>query len=376
MSDSRRPAVSVVAVLGRFQRRLRLVAFVKTLPLSVAVAAAGALAVARIAGLPPTVTAIALLVGVLAATLASAAIARRHTGLGRTAAAVDRRFGLSNRIATALECRGHDDAMSALVVADAEAALCLRRPQDVPFEAPRHLVWIATLFAAAVAAFVLVGEPSTAREQLAPSEGVLGGSASASPANAKRTAASPAAAASASDANDTARRSMPAAPNDRGQRVESPQAASTNETADRLPGASSDTSSASERGGESRNPPGANTTQTTRPNGANSARQGGRDGAASADGSSRSQAPAGRGGAGTSSDVRATTDAAGGVRGTSTPDARASGDTLRAGARASDLTPAARWDRAESALAREHLPFEMRKYVRDYLVAIRTGSRP
>ncbi|HET9833132.1 MAG TPA: hypothetical protein VFP91_15530, partial [Vicinamibacterales bacterium] len=137
MCDSSRPDVKVVAGLGRFQRRLRLVAFVKALPLTAVVAATGALAVARIASLRPTVTAIALLVGVLAATLVSAVIARRHTGLARTAAAVDRRFGLSNRIATALEYGGQDDAMSTLVVADAEAALRLRSPRDVPFEAPR-----------------------------------------------------------------------------------------------------------------------------------------------------------------------------------------------------------------------------------------------
>src|SRR5689334_5332243 len=136
--------------LRRFQRRLRLVAFVRALPLVTAVAGTGALAVARIASLSATAATLTLLVGVLAAMLASAVVARQRTGLGHTAAAVDRRFGLANRIVTALECVGHEDAMSTLVVADAESALRRRRPQDVPFEAPRHLAWIITGFAAAV----------------------------------------------------------------------------------------------------------------------------------------------------------------------------------------------------------------------------------
>ena len=371
MSDSARPAAGIIAGLERFQRRLWLVAFLRTLPLAAAVATAAALAVARIGGLQPTVTAIAVLFGVLGAALAAALIARRHTGLARTAAAVDRRFGFANRMTTALECAGQEDAMSSLVVADAAAVLRLRRPQDVSFESPRHFGWIVTGLAAAVAAFFLLGGSSNSREQLSGSEGVLGGSAAS-----KSSASDKPSPTAAASANGTTPRSVPAAANDRGERVESRQAARSDETADRLRGEHDAASRTSERTGESRQSSATGASQSTRANGANSAKQGARADSANANGSGPSQTQAGRGGAGASTEVRTTTDAAGGVRGTSSPDLRASGDTLRPDTGVPDLTPAARWDRAESALTREHLPLEMRNYVRDYLIAIRTGSRP
>jgi len=373
MSDPTTPAAGMIAGLERFQRRLWLVAFVKSLPLSVTVATAGALAVARSAGLQPTVTAIAVLFGVLAAALAAAVIARRHTGLARTAAAVDRRFGLANRMTTALECAGQDDGMSSLVVADAGAVLSLRRPQDVSFETPRHLTWIVTGFAASVAAFFLLGGSSNAREQLSASEGVLRGGAAASPTGENRTTMSPATAASA---NSTARRSVPAAATDQGERVESRQAARRDEAADRVPGARDAASTASERAGALQQSSATDGSQSMRANAANSASQGARAASANANGSEPRQPQAGRGGAGASTEVRTTTDAAGGVRGASPPDRRATGDTLRPRTSVPALTPVARWDRAESALAREQLPLEMRNYVRDYLIAIRTGTRP
>jgi len=372
MSDSTTPAAGMIAGLERFQRRLWLVAFVRAVPLAAAIATTAALAFARVAGLQPATTALAVLFGVLSAALAVAMMARRHTGLAGTAAAVDRRFGLANRMTTALEFAAQDDGMSSLVVADAAAVLRLRRPQDVSFEAPRHLGWIVTGLAAAVATFFLLGGSSNAPEQVAASEGVLGGAAaSASPATEKRTTM----ASTAASENGTARRPSPAAASDRG-RVESRQAVRSDEAAGRPSGARDVANSTAERAGQASQSSATGAPQSVRANGANSVTQGARAGSANANGTAPSQALAGRGGAGTSADVRTTTDAAGGVRGTSPPDSRASGDTLRPATGSPALTTAARWDRAESALAREHLPLEMRNYVRDYLIAIRTGSRP
>jgi hypothetical protein len=191
MSDLDRPAARMLAQLERFRRRLILVAFVKRFPLSAAIAVSGALVAARIGGVQANGVLIAVVTSALVASLAAASIAYRRTGrIVQVAATLDGRFGLANRLATALQFSGDDDGVASLIAADADAALRDRRPQDVPFEAPRHLAWIVGGVAAVVVAAGLVGKSPGDTDTSVSSRGVLGGAANASMSDGRRSLAS------------------------------------------------------------------------------------------------------------------------------------------------------------------------------------------
>ena len=115
----------------------------------------------------------------------------------------------------------------------------------------------------------------------------------------------------------------------------------------------------------------------TSSSGATGGQAGGRERGAGGDATLGHQAPARNNlrGASGSEVARGTAAGAGGVRGTSTPDGRTAATQpglANAGERSTAL---AAWDRAESALARERLPLELRTYVRSYLAAVRPEGR-
>lgn len=379
MSDLDRPAARMLAQLERFRRRLILVAFVKRLPLSAAIAVSGALVAARIGGVQANGVLIALVTSALVASLAAASIAYRRTGrIVQVAATLDGRFGLANRLATALQFSGDDDGVASLISADADAALRGRRPQDVPFEAPRHLAWIVGGVAAVVVAAGLVGKSPADTDTSVSSRGVLGGAANASMSDGRRSLASTPA---PSNVSAAAARVQQADPN--GQRGIAPVRSNNAPAADdplsrqttvrEAPTQSADSAAdprQARAADAARTPPGSS--------GAAAGRVGERRGSA-ASSAPRSEAPTARadlGGSVGANALRSTTTRAGGVRGTTADPSPTSDTDQRPITNRGGMTPAAAWDRAESAIEREHLPLDLRTYVRGYLVAIKSGGLP
>jgi hypothetical protein len=348
--------------------------------LSAAIAVSGALVAARIGGVQANGVLIALVTSALAASLAAASIAYRRTGrIVQVAATLDGRFGLANRLATALQFSGDDDGVASLIAADADAALRDRRPQDVPFEAPRHLAWIVGGVAAVVVAAALVGKSPGDTDTSVSSRGVLGGAANASMSDGRRSLASTVA---PSNVSAAAAQVQQADPN--GQRgiapVRSKNAAAADDPLSRqttvreAPTQSADSPAdprQARAADAARTPPGSS--------GAAAGRAGEGRGSAGASRAPRSEAPTARadlgGGVGANA-LRSTTTRAGGVRGTTADPSPTSDTDQRPITNRGGMTPAAAWDRAESAIEREHLPLDLRTYVRGYLVAIRSGGLP
>ena len=377
MSDLDGSRTPLIPQLERFRRRLILVALVRLLPVAAAIAVGAAVVLAQVArwGANGALMAAALSTGV--ASVVAAVIAYRRTGgLVQVAATLDRRFELANRLATAMAFAGDDDGMATLIAADAQVTLGRRRPQDVAFESPRHLTWIVVGTAAVVVASVFASQPSSDSDASVASQGVLGDTAPAAAASGRALASPPqtssaseAARVQPADANAGRAAAASSAARKPGSLDEPASQSTSREAADRP----------AERDAESRRTPSIDPART--PAGANGASAGQRANdarSANANSASPNQAQQARGnlggGAGANA-VRSTTARAGGVRGDANLSATSPQERVALTPRAA-TTPSAAWDRAESAIEREHLPLDLRTYVRDYLVAIRSGGLP
>jgi hypothetical protein len=136
----------------------------------------------------------------------------------------------------------------------------------------------------------------------------------------------------------------------------------------------------SSRNGESDRIPAAQTTSSAdAPHGASAGRASDRNAVTTVGTGSPNQlqtAPSELGGASGAVLSRGTSASAGGVRGGSTVGEHSDDPSHITGKARAISTPLATWNRAESALAHEPLPLELRNYVREYLIAIRPGSQP
>lgn len=380
MSEVARPETRLIAQLRRFRRRLRAVTFARVFPVAVTIAMVVALAGVWIGGTRTNIAATALAAAVAAASLVAAVVAHLRTRrLADTAATLDSRFGLENRLATALEFAGHADAMSALIVADANVRLAARRLHDVPFEGPRHLAWLLTGLTAAVVIFAVSRTPSLAVTDRAASQSVLSATAGAASSSARRAPG-----ATAASVNEgTPRLAADADSRDRTLQSASPSEGRESTGSSALPkGAATTTStpSAGQDGGAARSAATENAKLPSTPAAGSNGRgaSGARSGAATAavSGPAQTTGNGAAGAAGGSAPPRGTAAGAGGVRDASPLDGRSGGAPSHNTHRADVSTAPAAWDRAESALAREHLPLDLRRYVRDYLIAVRPGGRP
>src|SRR5437588_6448974 len=136
MTEHQPAARSLTVVLGAYQRRLRLVAFVRYLPAS----AAGAIAILSATAIITPMTArgamISILGGAALVAIAAGALALMQTpSLSTTANIVDRRFGLANLVVTALQFSEKADSVSRLIVANADARLAAHLPNELPLDA-------------------------------------------------------------------------------------------------------------------------------------------------------------------------------------------------------------------------------------------------
>ena len=371
MSNLDPVAPRLLAQLELFRRRLVLVAFFKRLPFAAAIAVSGAVVIARTSHLPLTGALTAVLVGAIVAALSVALIAYRRTGdLVHVAATLDLRFGLANSIATAVEFANHDDSVARLIAADADVMLRRRRPQDLPFEAPRHLGWIAAGVVTVLVAFAFVGAPPDDRDIPVGSEGVLGGAATGSPSPGRGALASQSPTPGQSDptarmqpADAAVRRDPAPAPSNK--------SANADDSMNRRTSVGESQSQSANRAGEPRRGRAPEPTRTpVGPNGAGAGPAAGRGGLADASSASRGDLG---GGASVNALPSTTTVRAGGVRGTTADSPLTPAKAAAVGNRVA-VSPSAAWDRAESAIEREHLPLEFRTYVHDYFVAIKAGG--
>ncbi len=379
------PVPPLAARVRLFRRRLWLIAFVRTWPAATAVAvmaaAAAALAIRRLDG-----DRVALLVGaMIVATVFAAVAARRRTGgIADAAATLDRRFGLANRIVTALEFGAQGDDVARLIAEDAASRLGRRRPEDLPLEAPRHLGWIVTGFIVLAVAFVAAGRSTTTAGDAITSQGVLADGAGAPTAIGGRTATAPSSSRGASAVAGDERRLADARSEDP-LTPSSPKSGAAADVPPRRADAGDAQPSASSSPSPSSSPPSApsrdsaavSSPRRTAALSGSDGRSPGREAAAAAAASSGRERATGddRGAGAGATGVRGTASGAGGVSGAA---AQRSPDESQVHGRSNEPreTAAAAWNRAESALARERLPVGLRGYVHDYLVAIRPGSRP
>ncbi len=377
-------ATDFLAQLRRFGYRLGLVEFVRCWPATAAIVCVIVAAVARIVPLSLSGAAVTLVIGILTASAIAALVARRRAGrLAHTASVLDARFGLANRVATALQFSGEPDAVSLLIVADASAMLKRRRPEDVPLETPRHFGIIVAGAIAVALAVTMIGKPSPRDDDgdRTASQGVLSGVAGGTPQKSgSRPASAPVVqapsnvqAAQASAAADDGRqssRSSPAPSTSSSQtsgtqrerqepgRVDSAQTANRTRAPASAAQVNSQLVSMEGRSGSTGNHA-SSATANSRPSSKNSLDERGTIG----------------GGAGVT-DPHGTTTRAGGVRGAAPLDDASAGAGQSIQTTAASATAASAWDRAEAALAREHLPADRRAYVRDYLIAIRPDRQP
>jgi hypothetical protein len=371
----------LLAHLARHRRRLVLLAFARHL-LAIGAAALVAVAVALFVARPPRETGF---LAVAAVALASTAVAGVVTFLRRpstttTARLIDRRLDLHDRTAAALEHCRSDESIVSLIVADATRRLAGVRPNTVfPFELWPRAAITAVALAAAVAASSIDASRSAGRER---GDGSQGPSAGAAPNASARDEAKPGSADVA--ASDT---SVPAsAPsNTRSDGTRSP--------ASRAEGSS--TSPSGETPERRHTPPAPETGSASATTRAPTQAVGrGSD-------ASSNQAPAGGVGADAATGARGIAALSGAAR----PGAEraggsaAGGTTARTGAggvtggalvHREDAMPstretarvltAARFGhvraQAESALSRDDIPPALRRYVRDYFLALQPPAKP
>ncbi|HUK37474.1 MAG TPA: hypothetical protein VLV86_26335 [Vicinamibacterales bacterium] len=378
MSDGLSPDTRLRAQVGRFQRRLIAIACVRTLPATASVVIGGVLLVGWIAHWRPEAVAGGVAAGAVLAALSSMLLAARRTGrLAATAAAIDLRFGLANRIATALEFAAQDDQVSRLIVGDALSTLSRRSPQDLPFERPRHLGWTFAGLTAAIVAFGIVSPRSGASDDRARSQLVLNSVASTSSSN------DPHARTSTASTSDESERPVASA-NQRGRQAtsttNSAPRADNDESAPRQAAAGNTPTESAQRNAEPGRPGEIDAVKSPSAargvsGGQATTRQSEVSGVAVSRSNLETTSKEFRGASGSAA-VRGSTTGSGGARGPSTPDARNTNTQPASTYGLERSTTQATWDRAESALARERLPLSLRSYVRSYLAAIRPGVRP
>ena len=345
-SFSASSAVSaLIVVVRRCRRRLRFVAAVRyagiSLPVAIVLIETTAI-IARPAPAMLTMIAAATIVSAMIAALFAAAV--RAPGLRETAAALDSRLRLQDRMVTALQVLKDDDAMARLVVEDAALRVTDLSPsRTFPFESPRHFRAITAVVVSVSAVFALtavVTSPTWRTDRPR-------GTGPAGPGGAQQE-----------------RRSQPG-PN---QAVESvpPSPSASN----RQPGSAAQVTSrgtepaARERG---RTPPGLKTTET----------RGRSAGAASAPGRDATGGTgASNGGRGATTEARNLTNGAGGVKGEPLQSAQTSQvDRLPLPDPQNDPAYAARHRnasaRAQAAIAQERVPVGLTTYVKNYFIAIR-----
>ncbi len=136
--------------LRRFERRRRRVRLLELLMPALTTAAC-AWTIAVLVARPPGFDALRWGAGAMAAAMLGAVVGhwRERWTRVRIAQDLDRRFGLADRLATAVQCAGDGDAVSSLVVADADGVLSRLDPRDVQPTFGRSQRWLAVSLAAA-----------------------------------------------------------------------------------------------------------------------------------------------------------------------------------------------------------------------------------
>jgi hypothetical protein len=367
------PGDTLVSQLAALRARARRALAIRycSLVAAPALLAGQALSFAIGANATQTLTIIAVtLVGALAGSVLAAV--HRTPTLAVTAGVVDRTQRLESRATTALQFAGHNDVVSLLVLRDATARLAACQPALVfPVELPRRWPWM--LAGAAVISVLLAVAVERRVSGLPAGSSGIAISAGGAPARSSAGASQVASALPSSTS-----RVEHTAPTAAGQGskpsvdANAPTAnRSTSAMAPRVPGDTGSAPPADRRPSSTRlgDPAPADVAAASIRSGAAPARDAS-TGASSSGAAGSTARGAGGAGAGT---TRNKGKGTGGIKGgtlTSSPADPAIADT------AVPITPSSPryrtdWAKGQAAIAREHVPPALRKYVRDYFAAIR-----
>ena len=380
------PREAIRASLTPFRRRLFAAAVLSNLPWAIASAVVvGALCRWTVVVATPWTTVFAWM-GVLGGAAGLTLAVAQTPSVEQTARIVDARLGLQNRMTSALEFAGCDDAMSRLVVHDAVDHLSTRRPGEIPATGARSRAGIAALAAACCLALGLAvldprvsaaGGVGSSRDSIGDGAMASDRAGSAPRATARTGAMQTGTAAGSPAPSEAAVPGGQTPPADR-------RPPATAQPQDGRTGGVPQEASGSTPGSMQPGPPGSQG-RTTTEDAAGTGRGDARAGAAAAMPQTSGQSASGS--------PRASADRTAGAGATgASPDAATlgggvAGGTLRSGEPrpASDSAPAVTFDsgtvaaasaRAETAIARARVPHRLRGYVRDYFRVLRGDTTP
>lgn len=378
----------VIDHVSRCRRRLRLLAFVRHACLACATAVLVAAACALGLRVSSAIAAEWIGAGVgLGLAVAGLAAALRTPTRRATAAALDRRLHLQDRVVTALQLADDEDPIASLIVRDASHRLRAVVPARV-FPLDLRFDWRVLLApaAAALGVLLMLSWNETAAVPQAPAARGQGGAAgrplatqppSAEAARAEEVAAAPEG--MAATAPDTERRAEPSAAATSQSR--DARAAAANPAAGDAR-ASKEGQSQRPSTGDDAETTSARTESTLAPSEPErvTSRSGGPQGASSPNSPEGVNAPAsagapatpGRGGLAAA--ALAAGPAAGGVAGQSPQATDLARAELPARQPSYDVRYRAAWVKAQAALAQNRVPRSLRSYVRNYFEAIRPAT--
>jgi hypothetical protein len=366
-------ASSVIALVSAARRRQRTVAFVSLaalmVPLGVAI---GALTLWLIRPTAPGLGVTLAAATACALVAAGALSVSRAPSLRETAAALDGRLRLEDRLVTSMACLDDPDPVARLVLRDTEA-----RIKDVPLtrvfplEAPARFAGVLLVAAGAVAvAATRSAENGSWFTNQAGSGIVVGGG---------RATGAPARGQAAHDQSERATSTGGTSTARSAERAATPPAASERQSSDQAASASSPDRSAAPKiamspssgSGVPAPPPGTSTRRRNDAHAKTSGSAGQREGSSrTATGASTPGGPAGRAQGGSAGASGQTVSAGGVTGGTLTsrpPDDRTLAPLDRAtyAARYADA-----WSRAQAAIGSARVPAAMREYVKRYFSSI------
>jgi hypothetical protein len=376
-------SVALATHLARYRQRFALVSFARAVCIVASVALPAVAVVGVQSGTAAATRVAALLAAVLTSIGAAAAVAfAQRPALGSLARTLDRRLQLDERVSAALEHGRHDEPIVSLIVADAVRRLETATPAAV---FPMDIARVAGVATAALAVALVMTTVDISRRETTPVTGEGAASstgpnaAAASSSEERRSTSAPRrAAGTPTTAEPTI--AAPTASDDASLKQPGTEADRTRDSGESSAAASSTQNTASTTSVRAQTPEtgsrGTASNETAVGSDAAIADRSGRDPRQAADVFGAARGARGSGGAGRADEAAKSN--AGGV----------GGGLLGAGA-ATSLLPASAlqpWQtparlrllraQADAAMSRDDIPPDLRKYVRDYFLALQGTSRP
>ncbi len=366
------PTAAFATVLRRFQRRLRLGAFLRHVTITSAIVLV-AIDVVVLAGRQGGAGVVAFGGAVLVAIVAAYGLAVRSVpSLSAAARIVDRELRLQDRTISALAFSSTTDPVASLVVADATARLQTLPVSRLPLAVPAWARWLA-VSTFAVSALILVALARTTSDvsslsdaSMATSHGRAAGDAARRTEGSATRSVPPGTGNILNDGRDTA-----SAPSARAGIPEGPATTTGRRSAEAAADRSNSTAPERDAGNRTRDPLTPPPLRSGAATGLGASAAGGRAPGNAAQGSSSSLSAPGRGASAPAADRSAGGGAGGGAL---VSESRATESRSATSASRRTAAYSAAGARAESATSTERVPARLRSYVRAYFLAIRADQ--